>query len=217
MPKKRILIAEDHEIVIEGIKSILETHSDLALVGRALNGREAVKMATALQPDIVVMDIAMPGLNGIDATLQIRKTSPEIRIIIYTMNADRELIIDLFKAGISGFVLKEDPISDLVMAIKTVSKGNTYFSSRAPAVFVDYVNRLEKGEVQKDPFDTLSLREREIFQLLAEGETVKSISKHLFISTSTVETHKYAVMRKLGLHSLSDLIKLAVKKRIISV
>lgn len=217
MPKKRILIAEDHEIVIEGIKSILETHSDLTLVGRALNGREAVKMAAALHPDIVVMDIAMPGLNGIDATLQIRKASPDIRIIIYTMNADRELIIDLFKAGISGFVLKEDPISDLMMAIKTVSKGNAYFSSQAPAVFVDYVSRLEKGEVRKDPFDTLSLREREIFQLLAEGETVKSISKHLFISTSTVETHKYAIMRKLDLHSLSDLIKLAVKKRIISV
>ena len=217
MPKKRILIAEDHEIVIEGIKSILETHPDLTLVGRALNGREAVKMAASLQPDIVVMDIAMPGLNGIDATLQIRKASPDIRIIIYTMNADRELIIDLFKAGISGFVLKEDPISDLMMAIETVSKGNTYFSSQAPEVFVDYVNRLEKGEVRKDPFDTLSLREREIFQLLAEGETVKSISKQLFISTSTVETHKYAIMRKLDLHSLSDLIKLAVKKRIISV
>jgi len=217
MPKKRILIAEDHEIVIEGIKSILETHPGLALVGRALNGREAVKMAASLQPDIVVMDIAMPGLNGIDATLQIRKASPNIRIIIYTMNTDRELIIDLFKAGISGFVLKEDPISDLVMAIKTVSKGNTYFSSQAPEVFVEYVNRLEKGEVRKDPFDTLSLREREIFQLLAEGETVKSISKQLFISTSTVETHKYAIMRKLDLHSLSDLIKLAVKKRIISV
>lgn len=217
MQPTRILIADDHQIVIEGIKSLLQSRPDIDLVGQAMNGREAVKMADRLKPDIVILDIAMPDLNGMDATLQIQKKFPDIRVIIYTMDADRELVIDLFKAGISGFVLKDDPIADLIMAIETVQRGNSYFSSKAPAIIVDYVNRLEKGEVKKSPLDTLSLREREIFQLLAEGRKVKSISEHLCISASTVETHKYAILRKLDIRSLSDLIKLAVKKRIISL
>jgi len=215
MPKTRILIVDDHWVVIEGIRAALREHSDIEVVGEAFNGREAVKLAESLKPKIVIMDISMANLNGVDATMQIKKISPDIRVIIYTMHSDKEFVIDLFKAGISAYVLKEDPMTDLILAIKAVSSGGTYFSTMAPTILLRHMQTLETGNLEKDDFELLSLREREIFQLLAEGRTSKAIAGQLCISPKTVESHKYNVMAKLDIQSMTELIKMAIRKKII--
>jgi two-component system response regulator NreC len=215
MEKTRILIADDHRVVIEGIKSALNPYPQFEVVGEATNGRKAVKQTESLKPDIVILDISMPDLNGIDATLQIKKISEKIRIIIYTMHSNREFIIDLFKAGISAYVLKEDPMSDLILAIKAVDSGGSYFSPMTPSVLLSHMKTLEEGKGEKNPFESLSLREREVFQLLAEGKSIKEIASLLCISPKTVESHKYNILSKLDLHSMTDLIKLAIRKKII--
>lgn len=217
MPKTRILIVDDHRVVIKGIKSELLEHPEFEVVGEALNGRQAVKLAESLRPDIVIMDISMPQLNGIDATLQIKKIIPEVHIIIFTMYSRKEYIIDLFKAGVSGYVLKDDPISELVIAIKAVKRGGTYFSSMAPSVLLNYMKVLEESKPAKDPYHSLGMREREVFQLLAEGNSIKEIADLLCISPRTVETHKYNIMTKLNIRTMTDLIKVAIRKNIIQV
>ncbi|OQX23324.1 MAG: DNA-binding response regulator [Desulfobacteraceae bacterium IS3] len=215
MSKTRILIADDHRVVIEGIRSSLRDYAEFEVVGEAFNGRQAVKLAESLQPEIVIIDISMPDLNGLDATLQIKKISPDIRVIIYTMHSDREFVVDLFKAGISAYVLKEDPMSDLILAIKAVSGGGTYFSTMTPTILLRHIKELEDGTVEKDGFGLLSLREREVFQLLAEWKSPKEIADTLCISPKTVESHKYNIMAKLDLSSMGDLIKLAIRKKIV--
>ncbi|QTA93114.1 response regulator [Desulfonema magnum] len=215
MPKTKILIADDHRVVIEGIKSTLREYQEFEVAGEALNGREAVKLAESLMPKIVITDISMPDLNGLDTTLQIKKISSDIRIIIYTMYSDREFIIDLFKAGISAYVLKEDPISELILAIKAVNGGGTYFSTMAPTILLRHIKTLEEGNIEENIFKILSLREREVFQLLAEGNSTKNIAHKLCISPKTVESHKYNIMAKLDLESIADLIRLAIRKKII--
>jgi DNA-binding NarL/FixJ family response regulator len=215
MSKTRILIADDHRVVIEGIRSSLRDYAEFEVVGEAFNGRQAVKLAESLQPEIVIIDISMPDLNGLDATLQIKKISPDIRVIIYTMHSDREFVVDLFKAGISAYVLKEDPMSDLILAIKAVSGGGTYFSTMTPTILLRHMKELEDGTVEKNGFGLLSLREREVFQLLAEWKSPKEIADTLCISPKTVESHKYNIMAKLNLSSMGDLIKLAIRKKIV--
>ncbi len=215
MTKTSILIADDHSVVIEGIRAALHDHSEFEVVGEASDGRKAVKLTESLKPKIVIMDISMPNLNGIDATMQIRKISSNIRIIIYTMHSNKEFVVDLFRAGVSAYVLKEDPMSDLILAIKAVSRGGTYFSTMAPTILLRHMQMLEQGKVEKDGFELLSLREREIFQLLAEGKPPKDIANQLCISPKTVESHKYNIMAKLDIQSMTDLIKTAIRKKII--
>ncbi|MFH1673015.1 MAG: response regulator transcription factor [Pseudomonadota bacterium] len=217
MERTKILLVDDHRVVVEGVKSALADHPDLKVVGEAYNGHEAVKLAESLNPDIVVMDISMPELNGIDATLQIKKLNPDIRIIIFTMYSQREYIVDLFRAGISAYVLKEDPLSDLFFAIQAVQKGGTYFSTAAPTLLVRHINELERGKKAKDDFDRLSLREREVFQLLAEGMAIKAIADQLCISRKTVESHKYNIMEKLNVSTIVDLTKIAIQKGLIQL
>jgi DNA-binding NarL/FixJ family response regulator len=217
MERTKILLVDDHRVVVEGVKSALADHPDLEVVGEAYNGHEAVKLAESLNPDIVVMDISMPELNGIDATLQIKKLNSDIRIIIFTMYSQREYIIDLFKAGISAYVLKEDPLSDLFFAIQAVQKGGTYFSTAAPTLLVRHLNELERGAKAKDDFDRLSLREREVFQLLAEGMAIKAIADQLCISRKTVESHKYNIMEKLNVSTIVDLTKIAIQRGLIQL
>jgi DNA-binding NarL/FixJ family response regulator len=213
--KTKILVADDHRVVVEGIKSALRDHPEFEVVGEAFDGREAIEKAKSLRPDIIIMDISMPALNGIDATMQIKEVEPEIQIIIFTMHSDRENIIDLFKAGISAYVLKEDPMSDLVLAIKAVRRKGTYMSGSTPTVLLDHIKKLEESAIQRTGFERLSLREREIFQFLAEGKTIKEVAAKLFISPRTVETHKYSIMQKLDVSSLADLTKIAIKKKLI--
>ncbi|MBW2738949.1 MAG: response regulator transcription factor, partial [Deltaproteobacteria bacterium] len=194
MPKTKILIVDDHRVVIEGIKSALQEHPEFKVVGEAVDGLEAVEFTKSLEPNIVIMDISMPNLSGIEATRQIKGLNPEIQIVIYTMHSDKEFVIDLFKAGISAYVLKDDPLSDLILALKAVEGGGTYFSTMAPTLLVRHMEEMEEKTTSKNSFDTLSQREIEVFQLLAEGKRIKEIAKQLFISPKTVESHKYNIM-----------------------
>lgn len=215
--KSKILIADDHRVVIEGIKSSLQDHPEFEVVGKAIDGLQAVEFANSLKPDIVIMDISMPNLNGVDATKQIKELDPEIAIVIYTMYSDKEFVIDLFKAGISAYVLKDDPLSDLILALKAVKGGGTYFSTMAPTVLTRHMEEMEEKNTTKDSFDTLSQREREVFQFLAEGKSIKEIADDLFISPKTVESHKYNIMEKLQATSIVDLTKIAIRKNLIEV
>ena len=220
MTKTKVLIVDDHRVVIEGIKSALSVSPDLEVIGEALNGHQAIKKAKSLKPDIVIMDISMPDLNGIDATLQIKKLDPRIKIIIFSMYSNREYVVDLFKAGISSYVLKKDPMSDLVSAIKAVERGGTYFTTISSEILLNYVKELDDSNNNinnANGFESLSLREREVFQLLSEGKSIKEIAETLGISRKTVETHKYNIMEKLHAKNITDLTKLAIKKGIIQL
>ncbi len=217
MPKTNILIADDHRVVIEGIKSALQDHPEFKVVGEAVDGLEAVEFARSLEPNIVIMDISMPNLSGIEATRQIKGLNPGIQILIYTMHSDKEFVIDLFKAGISAYVLKDDPLSDLILALKAVEGGGTYFSTMAPTLLARHMEEMEEKSTSKNSFDTLSQREVEVFQLLAEGKRIKEIAKQLFISPKTVESHKYNIMEKLQAASVIDLTKIAIRKNLIKV
>ncbi len=217
MSKTKILIVDDHHVVIEGIKSALQEYPEFEVVGDAVDGLQAVELAKSLGPDIVIMDVSMPNLNGIEATKEIRQFDPEIRIVIYTMYSDKELVIDLFKAGVSAYVLKDDPLSDLILALKAVEGGGTYFSTKAPTILVRHMEELEEKTSSADSFESLSQREREVFRLLAEGKSIKEIAGELFISPKTVESHKYNIMEKLQAASVVDLTKIAIRKNLIKV
>ena len=157
----------------------------------------------------------MPNLNGIEATRQIRELDPEIGIVIYSMYADKKFVIDLFKAGISAYVLKDDPLSDLILALKAVKGGGTYFSTTTPTILVRELEELEEKITAGDPYDKLSQREREVLTLLAGGKSIKDVADKLFISPKTVESHKYNIMEKLQAKSIVDLTKLAIRKNLI--
>ncbi len=215
MHKEKLLVVDDHKIIIQGIKSALLEYPEFEIVGAAFNGHDAIRQVVKLKPSIVIMDVSMPNLNGIDATLQIKKLAPEIRIVVFTIHGDREYIVDLFKAGISGYVMKEDPISDLIMALRSAQKGALYLSGSVPNVLPGYLAHLEEELGQKDRFDELTLREREVFQLLAEGKSIKDISAILNISSKTVETHKAKIMHKLEVTNPIDIIRTAIRKKII--
>ncbi|MFZ2446163.1 MAG: response regulator transcription factor [Syntrophobacteraceae bacterium] len=216
MKKTRVLIVDDHQVVIGGIRSVLREFPEFEVAGEASNGRDGVRLAQSLEPDVVIMDISMPDLNGIDATLQLKKKSPQTRVIIFTMYSDKEYLLDLIRAGISAYVLKEDPISDLILALKAVQSGGTYFSTMSPEVLIEQIRKLDRGDSESTGFSDLTLREREVLQLLAEGNNVKDIAVKLKLSPKTVESHKYSVMAKLNTHNIADLTKIAIKKKLIS-
>ncbi|MFH1931469.1 MAG: response regulator transcription factor [Pseudomonadota bacterium] len=215
--KSKILIVDDHRVVIEGIRSAIQEHPEFDVVGDAADGLQAVELTMSLEPDIVIMDISMPNLSGIEATRQIKGLNPGIKVVIYTMYSNKEFVIDLFKTGISAYVLKDDPLSDLILALKAVKGGGTYFSTMAPTVLTRHMEEMEEKTMSKNSFDTLSLREREVFPLLAEGKSIKEIANQLFISPKTVESHKYNIMEKLQATSIVDLTKIAIRKNLIKV
>ena len=217
MEKAKILIVDDHRVVTEGIKSSLQEHPEFEVVGEAVDGLEAVEFVKSSRPDIVIMDISMPNLNGVEATRQIKEFDPEIGIVIYTMYSDKEFVIDLFKAGISAYVLKDDPLADLILALKAVEGGGTYFSTMTPTILLRHMEELENKTTEEDFFDILSQREKEVFLLLAEGKAIKKIAGELFISPKTVESHKYNIMEKLQATSIVDLTKIAIRKNLIKV
>ncbi len=217
MPADKIgvLIADDHQMIIKGIRSSLSGIQELEVVGEALNGREAVRLAETLQPDILILDISLPELNGLDVTARVRKLSFDTRIVIYTMIADPEMIARLLKYEVSAFVLKSDPESELIHAVQAVSRRGSYYNQEAQDVLSGLMKRKKPGKT--DPFDMLSPREREVFHQLAEGKNVREIADTLKISIKTVETHKYKIFAKLRLHTITDLVKVAIKKSIISL
>ena len=216
MNKTRVLIADDHHVVIGGIRSVLRELPEFEVIGEAYNGRDAVQMARSLNADVVIMDISMPDLNGIDATLQLKKRNPEIHVIIFTMYSDKEYLIDLIDAGISAYVLKEDPLSDLILALQAIRSGSTYFSAMMPQALLENARQKEPVERAKEGFNDLSLREREVVQLLAEGHNMKVIAAKLHLSPKTIENHKYNAMSKLGVRTIAELTRIAIKKRLIT-
>jgi len=217
MSKNRILIVDDHGVVIEGIRSRFQEQEGFEVVGEAFNGRQALRLVESYRPDIVIMDISMPELNGVEATKQIKELFPETSIIIYTMFSNEEYVIELFRAGISGYVLKQDPFSDLMLALNVVKAGGSYFSTMAPKILSDYLTTLDGGLKKYADLESLSLREREIFKLLADGKSIKKIGFDLFISPKTVESHKYNIMAKLGVQNITELTKIAIKQKLIQI
>jgi two-component system, NarL family, response regulator NreC len=216
MPKTKILIVDDHSVVIEGIKRTLDYHQEVQVVGEAYDGKQAIAKVRALKPDIVIMDISMPDIDGLSATTQIKQLSADTRIIIFSAHFKKDLLLSLFEAGISGYVLKQDHISDLILAIDAVRAGGTYFSKVAPAILLTHMNELEDESLNDSKYGRLTRREREIFLLLADGYSVKEIAEKLLVSKKTIDVHKYKIMAKLDVKTSSELTKIAVRRGLIN-
>ncbi|HVH29826.1 MAG TPA: response regulator transcription factor [Vicinamibacterales bacterium] len=212
----RILLADDHVLVRQGLRKILEAQPDWEIVAEASDGREAVQQALALEPDVVVLDIGMPLLNGIEATRQIARRSPNINILILSMHAQEAYITQVMKAGARGYLLKDSADTDLIHAVVAVASGKSFFSPAVAKVMLDdYVRHLsDKGIV--DRFETLSEREREIFQLIAEAHSNKEIAEMLSVSPATVETHRAHILQKLDVHNTAELVLYAVRRGTVS-
>ncbi len=216
MTRTRILIADDHALVREGVAALLQLQDDMEVVGEACDGRDALRLAAKLKPDIVLMDIAMPGLGGLEATTEIVKTMPGIRILILSQYDDREYISRLLKAGVSGYILKHAVGTDLVSAIRAVARGEFYlYSGIASSVIDGFLDKEQALSV--DPYDKLTDREKQVLKLIAEGNTHKEIAELLDISTKTVIAHQTHLSEKLDIHSRADLIKFAIRRGIIKI
>jgi two-component system response regulator NreC len=215
MAQLRILLADDHTVVRQGLRKVLEERPDWVVVAEAGNGRDAVKQAEELKPDVAIIDVAMPLLNGIEATRQIVKRSPATRILVLTMHSDEAYVNQILKAGATGYLLKDSADVDLIQAVAAVSQGKSFFSPAVARLMLDdYVRQLaDKGIT--DRYESLSQREREIFQLIAEGKANKEIAHILSISPSTVETHRARIMEKLDLHSAAEIVLYAVRRGVI--
>jgi RNA polymerase sigma factor (sigma-70 family) len=212
----RILVADDHAIVRDGLRALLERQTDMAIVGEAADGRECVRLAEDLTPDVVVMDIAMPGMNGMEATRRILAANPRLAVVILSMHQDESYVLGSLKAGAKGYLLKDSVRADVVEAIRAVCQGRSFLTRKISRMLQeDYMRELESRGLD-DSFDLLTEREREILQLVAEGRTNKEVAGVLNVSVTTVETHRTHILQKLGLHSVAELILYAVRKGVIS-
>jgi DNA-binding NarL/FixJ family response regulator len=207
----RIVIADDHRIVREGLRHLLEKRTDFNVVGEASDGESAVRLARELSPDIVIVDISMPGLNGIEATRRILAERPDIRVLALSMHSDRRFVIETLKAGASGYLLKDSAFDELARAIEVVMARGAFLSPAITEMVVrDYV--AQSGCDDNAVFSVLTPREREVLQLMAEGKPTKAIAAHLAVSVKTVETYRQQIMEKLDLHSVAELTKYAVRE-----
>jgi len=214
----RIMVADDHEVVRKGLVSLLQAQPDWQVCGEAGDGREAVDKATQLKPDVVILDIGMPSLNGLEATRQIRKVNPQARILILTLHDSDQVVREVLNAGARGFLLKSDAARDLVAAVEALRRDKTYFTSKVAAMVLEgYLKGGTPGAVITPGRNRLTPREREIVQLLAEGKSTKEVAVALGLSVKTAETHRSNIMRKLQLHSVSDLVLYAVRNNIVHV
>ncbi len=209
--KTGVLIADDHQIVRDGLRTLLEKYPDIDVVGEAEDGRTAVEMAGNLSPAVVIMDIARPDLNGIEATRRILAVNPRVKVIALSMHSDKRFISEMLKAGASGYLLKDCAFEELVTAIHAVMKDKTYLSPGIAGIVIDNYVR-QSGGPEASVFSVLSDREREVLQLMAEGKTTKEIAFQLDVSIKTVETHRQNIMTKLDIHSIAELTKYAIRE-----
>jgi DNA-binding NarL/FixJ family response regulator len=214
--KIRILLGDDHTIVRQGLRKIIEEQPEWEVIAEASNGREAVQLALAQEPDVVVLDIGMPLLNGIEATRQIVRRLPNVGIVVLSMHSDEAYILQALEAGARAYLLKDSADTDLIRGIEAAVGGKSFFSpSVAKVMLDDYVRRLTQRGLT-DRYDTLSEREREIFQLIAEGNSNKAIAELLSVSPATVETHRAHILQKLDVHNTAELVLYAVRRGVIS-
>jgi DNA-binding NarL/FixJ family response regulator len=212
----RVLLADDHGVVRKGLRFLLERQPDIEIVGEAGDGREAARLAEETNPDIVIMDIAMPLLNGIDATAQMVKRNPNLGVIILSMHSDEDYLLSALNAGAKGYLLKDSAEVDLVRAIHAVIKGTPFFSPEiAKTMLEDYMRFLQQRNLQ-DSYDLLTDREKEVLQLLAEGKSNKEAATILNVSVYTVDSHRTHLMQKLNLHNTAEIVLYAVRKKIIA-
>jgi DNA-binding NarL/FixJ family response regulator len=212
----RIILAEDHRITREGLVNLLQERPDMEVVGEAENGREAVRLAKELSPDLVIMDVTMPDLNGIDATRLITSGSNNIKVIALSMYSDKQFVQGMIQAGASGYLLKDCAFEELVSAIQAVIHGDTYLSPGIAGIVVqDYLTKLTTDRSSADT--VLTNREREVLQLIAEGNSTKEIAARLTVSVKTVETHRRQIMEKLGIFSIAELTKYAIREGLTSL
>lgn len=217
MDKTRVLLAEDHTIVRKGLRSLLDKETGIKVVGEAEDGRKAIVKAEDLHPDVVVMDIAMHGLNGLEATRQIKKRFPDMKILILTMHTNEEYVLQTLKAGASGYLVKKAAPAELISAINAVHKGDSFLSPSISRTVIDeYIRRSKEISEGEEGFEQLTVREREVLQLIAEGHKTREIAELLYISIKTVETHRAHIMNKLDIHSTAELTRYAIRKGIIS-
>ena len=216
MKKIKVLLADDHKMIRAGLRLVLEQQPEISVAGEADDGRQAVSLAQELKPDVVVMDIGMPTLNGIEASLQIKQALPDTAIVMLSMHSDEGYILRALRAGAAGYILKDSAEADLVSAVRAVAEGKSFFSPKVSRILLeDYMRKLRKTGAE-DSYDLLSAREREILQLVAEGQSSKEIANLLNLSVYTVETHRGNIMQKLNLRGIPELILYAVRKGIVS-
>ncbi len=209
----KILIADNHKIFREAVGYLLSNEPDMEVVGEADDGRTAVQLAQELQPNVITMEISMPNLNGIDATSQITREMPYVKVIALSAYRDKRSVREMLKAGASGYVTKECAIEELVVAIRNVASNQTYLCSQVNKVIIKgYINQLSTGD--DSAYSVLTRREREVLQLIAEGKSTKVIAKELNVSTKTIEWHRSQMMKKLGLQSIAELVKYAINERL---
>lgn len=215
MPTLRILLADDHDIVRRGLRELLEQQPGWSVCAEASNGREAVELAVAHRPQVAILDLTMPELNGLEATRRIRQAVPETQILVFTMHDSEELLRGVLRAGARGYLLKSDAVRQLVPAVDSLAQRKPFFSGRVSEVLLDGFLDSERRRSDELGTERLTSREREIVQLLAEGKSNKDVARLLDLSVKTVETHRAAVMRKLDLHSLADLVRFAIRNQMI--
>jgi DNA-binding NarL/FixJ family response regulator len=209
-----ILLADDHQIVRQGLRAILKAEADFQLAGEASDGLETLRLVERLQPDVMVLDLMMPGLNGMEVARQVSRRSPRTRVVILSMHSTEAYVVEALRAGASAYVLKESSAEELVRAIREVAAGRRYFSPPiSEQALGTYLQKMEGSPV--DPYDTLTAREREVLQLTAEGLSGNEIAKRLFISSRTVETHRANLMRKLAVRNQKELIRYAMQRGIL--
>jgi DNA-binding NarL/FixJ family response regulator len=213
----RVLIADDHKIMLAGLRSLLEKQTDFDVVGEAENGRKAVQMTLEKAPDVVVMDVSMPDLNGMEATTQIVENNKKTRVIALSMHSDKRFVMGMLRAGASGYLLKDCASQELANAIYQVAAGKKYLSPEITGVVIDDFLLGGATEGVAATASVLSAREREVLQLIAEGWSTKQIASHLYVSIKTIETHRRQIMKKLDLHTIADLTKYAVREGLTSI
>jgi two-component system response regulator NreC len=209
-----ILLADDHQVVRQGLRALLQAEADFTVLGETGDGLQVPVLAERLQPQVLILDLKMPGLNGLEAARQVAQRAPDTRIVMLTMHHDDAYVLEAVRSGVAGYIHKESHVSVLIQAIRAVAGGQRFLSPHlSEATLKNYLREVETAPL--DPFDTLTAREREVLSLVAESHTSAEIGKRLFISSRTVETHRANLMRKLGLETQTDLIRYALRKKII--